>query len=530
MEIKTKIEEGMRRFLMVFMLGVLLGVLGCRVEDSMLEGEGEGFGGVGVGVVDIASVSDFEKIRRNPAGDFRITKRINFEGSRFRPIPNFTGTLDGVSENNYLINLTQNSSMTDNLGGIFGTINGEVKNLYIRSFKVQGRNKVGLLGGTLRASGNLTNINVQAFGGNSSLVAGNEDVGGLVGVSLGGYIGYSRVSVNINATGDNVGGLVGRLGASSMSPTEKVNIEKSQANMIMVNSTGDNVGGLVGANYTGNIDGSIVNGEVVGNTNVGGMVGYMISSVQSKKLELTNGSIFSLTVQGDSSVGGFIGGGSYVTASNLSGGEGVLKALSSRAGSNAGGIAGKLSYLDVNKSSFYGQIEGFSRGIGGVVGYMEQGGTITRSSGSGTINLSFNSNNGVGGVIGISENTSIIDCASGMDINLPADQSQSTLIGGLVGSMTSPQSAGTKIENSYFSSHVEGNASTTTVSIGSLVGKFGVPGSGTFSIKNSYVIKGNSPFGFVGEGSFSKDKESGEITRKELNKLIADKKVGPNTR
>ena len=312
MEIKTKIEEGMRRFLMVFMLGVLLGGLGCRGEDSMVEQMGEGFGGVGV--VDIASVSDFEKIRSNPGGDFRITESINFEGSRFTPIPNFTGTLDGGG--NSLVSLKQDLSTTDNVGGIFKTINGQIKDLTLESFKVGGRNQVGLLGGTLGANGKLTNINVQA--GETSLT-GNEDVGGLVGVSLGGYIGYSRVWANINATGDNVGGLVGRLGASSMVSRGKVNIERTEVSVRMVKSTGNNVGGLVGRNYIGNIDGSsAVAGEIRGNDWVGGLVGSMSNLVSdSPKLKLTNSSGANVRVIGNITVGGLVGIGDSIILSNL---------------------------------------------------------------------------------------------------------------------------------------------------------------------------------------------------------------------
>ena len=200
-----------------------------------------------------------------------------------------------------------------------------------------------------------------------------------------------------------------------------------------------------------------------------------------------------------------------------------------------GGIIGISSDVSIIRTHFSGNIENFYKNIGGIAGYIQRKGTISRSSASGTIdNISLRGGpERIGGIVGYTDLVSIIDCASGMDINLPAGyQGRSNLIGGLVGSMNSINTVGTKIENSYFSGKIKGTGSTRQVSIGSLVGKFGVPGIDLFSIQNSYVIKGNSPFEFIGEGMMlvDKDKKSGPITREQLMELVANKKVGPDTK
>ena len=134
----------------------------------------------------------------------------------------------------------------------------------------------------------------------TATVTGSGDhVGGLVGVNNGGVITSCYSTGVVTGSGDHIGGLVGNntmVSASSITAcyatgnvigrgttSEAVgglagysagNIISSYATGV-VTASGDHVGGLVGRYFSGQIIGCYARGNVTGNDNVGGLVGLL---------------------------------------------------------------------------------------------------------------------------------------------------------------------------------------------------------------------------------------------------------------
>ena len=133
--------------------------------------------------------------------------------------------------------------------------------------------------------GNNTNKFAGTFKGNGNTIS-NVTINGNDYVGLFGYLnngtieGINVENININATGDNVGGLVGYINDGN------INEVTLYGN---ITATGDNVGSLVGYNNntTNKITSILVNSNVTGNNNVGGIAGYSNSSSYYKYATIT---------------------------------------------------------------------------------------------------------------------------------------------------------------------------------------------------------------------------------------------------
>ena len=156
-------------------------------------------------------------------------------GAGFTPIGNssnsFSGNFDGKGFS--VDGLSINRPNTDYVGLFAYVMNSNIINIGVTNLDIQGVDSVGGLVGHNDMGANIK----KSY--SSGTVTGNNDVGGLVGVSIGGIITNSYSSSNVSGT-SFVGGLVG-------SNNMGANIEKSYSNGNV--SGNSDLGGLLGNNY-----------------------------------------------------------------------------------------------------------------------------------------------------------------------------------------------------------------------------------------------------------------------------------------
>lgn len=237
--------------------------------------------------------------------------------------------------------------------------------------------------------------------------ADNKGVGGFVGYSYGKITLTDCVNEkNATITGkERVGGLVGYIGkADSDSQKEMVISGCENKAAVMSNSTNDvyGIGGIVGYNSGHKVamTNCINSGAITGTHETAGIIGY---SDHSEISNCTN----SGAVSGFATVGGIVGkmgGGSIVSCKNTA----TVKASKARDidgdgnldGAYLGGIAGWIAG-NVNNCYNSGTVTtetswGNSNIVGGIVGYLVNGKTVSYCYNSGTIVGSSQ----IGGIIG----------------------------------------------------------------------------------------------------------------------------------
>lgn len=237
--------------------------------------------------------------------------------------------------------------------------------------------------------------------------ADNKGVGGFVGYSYGKITLTDCVNEkNATITGkERVGGLVGYIGkADSDSQKEMVISGCENKAAVMSNSTNDvyGIGGIVGYNSGHKVamTNCINSGAITGTHETAGIIGY---SDHSEISNCTN----SGAVSGFATVGGIVGkmgGSSIVSCKNTA----TVKASKARDidgdgnldGAYLGGIAGWIAG-NVNNCYNSGTVTtetswGNSNIVGGIVGYLVNGKTVSYCYNSGTIVGSSQ----IGGIIG----------------------------------------------------------------------------------------------------------------------------------
>lgn len=242
--------------------------------------------------------------------------------------------------------------------------------------------------------------------------ADNKGVGGFVGYSYGKITLTDCVNEkNATITGkERVGGLVGYIGkADSDSQKEMVISGCENKAAVTSNSTNDvyGIGGIVGYNsgHKVAITNCINSGAITGTHETAGIIGY---SDHSEISNCTN----SGAVSGFATVGGIVGkmgGGSIVSSKNTA----TVKASKARDidgdgnldGAYLGGIAGWIAG-NVNNCYNSGTVTtetswGNSNIVGGIVGYLVNGKTVSYCYNSGNVVGSDN----IGGIVGINNGT-----------------------------------------------------------------------------------------------------------------------------
>lgn len=242
--------------------------------------------------------------------------------------------------------------------------------------------------------------------------ADNKGVGGFVGYSYGKITLTDCVNEkNATITGkERVGGLVGYIGkADSDSQKEMVISGCENKAAVTSNSTNDvyGIGGIVGYNsgHKVAITNCINSGAITGTHETAGIIGY---SDHSDISGCTN----SGAVSGFATVGGIVGkmgGGSIVSCKNTA----TVKASKARDidgdgnldGAYLGGIAGWIAG-NVNNCYNSGTVTtetswGNSNIVGGIVGFLVNGKTVSYCYNSGNVVGSDN----IGGIVGINNGT-----------------------------------------------------------------------------------------------------------------------------
>ncbi len=191
------------------------------------------------------------KINATLANDITLTKV-------WKPIGNeqhsYEGSFYGAG---YSINGLVIKEKSNNVG-LFSTLKGTVSNLIIKSPNVEGIDNVGALAGSAMI-GSVENVTIDG-----GTIKGRENVGGIVGISHI-YIYHSTNSSNVSGN-DVIGGIVGSgITIKSSQNTGKV--------------TGDNiVGGLAGV-INDYIDASYNSGKIEAKQTAGGLVGILGNAI-----------------------------------------------------------------------------------------------------------------------------------------------------------------------------------------------------------------------------------------------------------
>ncbi len=437
----------------------------------------------------------------------------------------YSGTFDGQGFSIAGLTITNSGK-----AGLFADLLGVVQNVNLAGGAIvgTGQSSVGALAANAASSvgafpGSFDAVNGSPTGGrvvnstSSASVVGNEDVGGLVGMSNSSITGSSSsgfvtaLPVNITTTGgasgpttqtyqpEYTGGLLG----------ESLGATVTNAFASGAVSGGTFVGGLIGL-YTaagtpaGSIGNAFAIGAVSGSTGIGGLIGAtsgpatitssyatgsvtatgpgdggLIGATQVYTNPLTGAAISNATVtdsyatgavSGSTQVGGLVGDaedlttitGSAIGRTYASGsvtGVGAATATGGLVGENAGTIT-LASYVPTGAG-----VSGYSA-TGGLVGQDDPGATITNSFSTGTV-TSFESY--TGGLVGLSDDAMVTGSYATGVVSGGNDT------GGLIGSAVGGATSG--VSNSY----ATGNVTGQFVSVGGLVG------SSTADISDSYA-------------------------------------------
>ena len=185
----------------------------------------------------------------------------------------------------------------NNIGGLIGRVNsssyiGKIEKLLVKNSNISGKNyytggvigyqdRIGVnnivsernnISGKLRTGGAIGANNTRVDNvicNNLTITATDDYIGGLIGE--GGQLHIAEVNNCIITSGinsDNVGGAFGDLRWSS----EKIKVSNTN-----INASGNNIGGISGSTAS-TIHHSIFSGNIVGNNNVGGIIGNITSS------------------------------------------------------------------------------------------------------------------------------------------------------------------------------------------------------------------------------------------------------------
>ncbi|WP_109040719.1 MBG domain-containing protein, partial [Azospira sp. I13] len=229
--------------------------------------------------------TDLQGMRGNLSGRYVLGADIDASATRnwnsgagFTPIGNFStvpfqGSLDGLGHS--ISNLTINRPDTDMVGLFGGTTDAtRLSNLWLENVDIKGYSQVGAIAGYFGGP-SVYGIHV------SGKVSGISEIGGLVGrlgASNSAEVTESHANVTVTASGNNAGGIVGDLMASSYASVNLYNLYSTGAV-----SANQNAGGIIGRYAAGNSGNTILSsvhasGPVTALANANGVLGQISSS------------------------------------------------------------------------------------------------------------------------------------------------------------------------------------------------------------------------------------------------------------
>lgn len=356
------------------------------------------------------------------------------------------------------------------IGGVIGeagTDRGlDIDSLYTsNSFKIGTKNKTDFIGGIMGqfygGSFNISNTKINytsSIDDNIEIIAGNEYVGGLIGIIqsikpstinntqvispitankyIGGFIGKADLTNTLSISnsqscpiikqGDIVGGVIGHLKCSSNDLLSYNNVNIVQSNNSDIYIKGNNyVGGIFGCIYGGSVS---LTGEnyimvkIIGNSYVGGLAGEIEETTFNVGTPLygkNNTDISGLQIEANSYIGGIVGN---MKSSMLKGVQSLSPTLGIQSfneskastictikgtGDKVGGAVGCANKSEIDGIAVKANITNTSKGIytGGIVGYFDDGNlAVTNCSFFGTVKGGDYS----GGIVGEMNNLSQI--------------------------------------------------------------------------------------------------------------------------
>ena len=355
----------------------------CCVATSLAQFSGSGSGTESdpyliLNPIQLSQIRNFLNQRNvyfKMMADIDLTEFIDdeFGDQGWSPIGNSSASFRGILDGNgkMITGLWINRSTNDNIG-LFGYMSGAtIKNLSVVATTISGKDNVGGISGY----DNSSTFSDVSFSGK---LFGSSNLGGIIGCATKDItLTNSYVIVEIKASGDNVGGLIGKHDGGSFFMTGcRVTKSKIKGN----NNIGGSCGGTEG--YQNSLSSCFIYADVTGNSRVGGIIGYISGNGWSIYMNSCGyiGNVSAGSLDGNSYVGGLIGYMRDLHWHNSSHQTNcfAISTISAR-GDYAGGLIGRDENYDNNISNccFSGTIIGKNY-TAGLVGY-NQGTTISNS-------------------------------------------------------------------------------------------------------------------------------------------------------
>ena len=338
--------------------------------------------------------------------------------SNWAPISGFKGTL--IGDGYKITNLTISDRTTASNLGLFGVLEGTVKDLTIENANIAARGNAGIAGivaGTNK--GTIDNVTVSG----TISIDYYDSVGGIAGFNDLGYITNCTNKATVSGS-NKVGGIVGEGCIQGEYITQNVNEGDVSGK--------ESVGGVVGyltckdrkntTKYTYTFTDNTNEGDVSGTTSVGGVIGNSqplrnsyYSSYYNNYIELSlltnNGAV---TATGDN-VGGVLGNSIRTPIITVSENNGDVT------GRNyVGGLVGNAPSLEIKAAGMpnRNKIEGnaYVGGFAGYAGIIHDASNVGQVVSNGVIVESGQANSYVGGIAGYC--TGLIDCENNSSITV----------------------------------------------------------------------------------------------------------------
>ncbi|MBJ6360759.1 cadherin-like beta sandwich domain-containing protein [Paenibacillus sp. GCM10012307] len=215
----------------------------------------------------IANAMQLDNVRNDRWAHYKLIADIDLSvfatadgGQGWKPIPGFSGTLDG--DGHTITGLSIQREQSEYVGLFEALYGGKITNLNVLQAVVGGESHTGIVAG-LASNAVLNNVHT------SGDVRGNGYVGGLVGNLQTASVQQAGSSATIYGSGDYIGGLFGWAFNSEISDSYAEGA---------VTGVGARVGGLVGELNGGVIKRCYATGSVTGSSAVGGLIGNGTSS------------------------------------------------------------------------------------------------------------------------------------------------------------------------------------------------------------------------------------------------------------
>ena len=254
-------------------------------------------------------------------------------------------------------NLGLSMDPAQSASGLFGYISGTIRDLGVTNVNITGGVNVGGVVGVIVGGGKVENCYT------TGSVTGSESVGGVVGSGIGGgSVINSRSSATVSGQ-FRVGGVAG--GDVSVTNSHFTGTVSGNAGSM---GPGGSMGGVLGGN--GNVTNSYSTGTVSGQYNIGGVAGignvtnsYSTGAVSGQSNvggvagsgNVTN-SYSTGTVSGQSYVGGVLGGSQW-GSSSVTNSAALNPEVKGSSGTNVGRIAGSADVSLSNNVAFTGIID-----------------------------------------------------------------------------------------------------------------------------------------------------------------------------